>query len=228
MTQRWKKDPKLHSCPVEVTEDGQVKKKMLYDDLYIKEFLDSDPIRDWESIERCIELWNFCMDEIEADTDPFKVLDCGTKDGQFPEWLLKEEGVKEAVGIEIADSYVTYAINRGRPVEKGDVCNLQFPDNEFDVVFSHHLLGLVEDYFKAMAEMFRVIKPGGYFITLNDVPGNPRKHYSFVEDIKVINGFLERPELNPHNMIYYGPSQRYTGKANNELIIFMQKLEQKK
>lgn len=224
MTQKWKTDPSLYDCPTK-SVDGYTKKDMPYIEDYVREFLDSDPIRDWESIDRCIELWNFCMDEVEADTDDYNVLDCGTKDGQFPEWLLKEEGVKDAIGIEIADSYVSYAQLKGRPVIKGDVCDIQFPDETFDAVFSHHLLGLVPDYFGAMAEMFRVLKPGGYFITLNDVPGNPRKHYSYVEDKKTINEFLDRPELNPHDVVYYGSSAVYRDVKNKELVIFLKKLE---
>jgi len=219
MTQRWKQDPKLHSCPVQKA-DGQVKKKMDYNEVYIKEFLDSDPIRDWESIEGCIKLWNFCMDMID-DKEPvgdWKVLDCGTKDGQFVEYLTGK--VKDVVGIEISQPYIEYAQGKGRPVVYGDVCNLEYENNIFDFVSSHHLLGLTSNYYKGLCEMFRVTKPGGYMVTLDNIPGNPRKHFSYIEDRNIISNWLERKRLKPHKMLYYD----YWNKTK-ELVILMEKLE---
>jgi ubiquinone/menaquinone biosynthesis C-methylase UbiE len=43
-----------------------------------------------------------------------------------------------------------------------DVTSLQFPDGTFDAVVCNHVLEHVEDDRKALAEMYRVLKPGGW------------------------------------------------------------------
>jgi SAM-dependent methyltransferase len=174
--QKWKSDKELYDAP---REDD--KKTLDYYGTYVKEFLDADPIRDWESIARCIKLWDFFIDLPDVKL-PKKcsVLDCGTKDGQFPEYLVGKG--YDTLGIEISKPYVEYAQGRGRPVEYGDVCNLELiTDRSYNVAFAHHLLGLVPDYSTAYAEMIRVVKAGGYIVTLDNIPGNPRKHYQIVE-----------------------------------------------
>lgn len=46
---------------------------------------------------------------------------------------------------------------------KGDIEEMPFSDNQFDVIVSNCVLNLVPDKHKAFAEMFRVLKPGGHF-----------------------------------------------------------------
>lgn len=188
--QKWKSDKKLYDAP---REDG--KKSLDYYSTYIKEFLDADPLRDWESIDRCKILWNFFVELAEVKL-PKKclVLDCGTKDGQFPQYLIGEG--YEALGIEISKPYVKYAQDRGRPVEYGDVCNLEdIPDRTYNVAFAHHLLGLVPDYEKAYVEMMRVVKAGGYVVTLDNIPGNPRKHFQIVESKEQLHEIIKDAKL---------------------------------
>ena len=196
MTQRWKTDPTLHSCPTEQVGD-QTKKQMDYG-LYTEEFLNSDPIRDWESIERCQWVFDWSLHSISAYEEQFhlipiyqkmRILDCGTKDGQFPAWLREEE-YEQSMGIEISGPYVDYAKGLGRPVAYGDVCNMDISwSDNFDYVFSHHLHGLTPDYLKALEEMYRVTSK--YMITLNDVPGNKLKHYSYIDSEDIFLKFVE-------------------------------------
>lgn len=47
---------------------------------------------------------------------------------------------------------------------KADICNLPFEDNSYDVIFCNHVLEHIEDDQKAMLELFRVLKPGGFGI----------------------------------------------------------------
>lgn len=178
--QKWKKDPKLHSCK---REEG--KKKLDYYGTYVDEFLNADELRDWESFERCKKLWMFCDKHVGGFKEQCRVLDCGTKDGQFPEWLVQQG--YDALGIDISKPYIEYALSKDRPVMDVDVCNMHFYDNIFDIVFSHHLLGLTSDYRIAIREMFRVTSPNGYFISLNDCPGNQKKHFHYIsssDDLK--------------------------------------------
>ena len=45
---------------------------------------------------------------------------------------------------------------------KADICNLPFDDNSYDVILCNHVLEHIPDDTKAMQELYRVLKPGGY------------------------------------------------------------------
>ncbi|MEP3839039.1 MAG: methyltransferase domain-containing protein [Algibacter sp.] len=47
---------------------------------------------------------------------------------------------------------------------KADICNLPFEDNSYDIILCNHVLEHIPDDNKAMQELFRVMKPGGYGI----------------------------------------------------------------
>lgn len=58
--------------------------------------------------------------------------------------------------------------------EHFDICAIPYPDDTFDVILCSHVLEHVPDDRKAMSELFRVMKPGGW--GLIDAPhkmGNP-------------------------------------------------------
>ncbi|RAJ14627.1 class I SAM-dependent methyltransferase [Olleya aquimaris] len=45
---------------------------------------------------------------------------------------------------------------------KADICNLPFEDNSYDIILCNHVLEHIPDDTKAMQELFRVMKPGGF------------------------------------------------------------------
>ncbi len=47
---------------------------------------------------------------------------------------------------------------------KADICDLPFNDNTYDVVFCNHVLEHISDDKKAMQELYRVLKKGGFGI----------------------------------------------------------------
>ncbi len=47
---------------------------------------------------------------------------------------------------------------------KADICNLPFEDNSYDVILCNHVLEHIPDDTKAMQELYRVMKSGGYGI----------------------------------------------------------------
>lgn len=47
---------------------------------------------------------------------------------------------------------------------KADICNLPFKDNSYDIVFCNHVLEHIPNDTKAMQELYRVMKPGGWGI----------------------------------------------------------------
>ena len=214
---RWKNMREITECP-RIENGGQSNKQLDYR-IYSNLVLDQDPLRDWESITRCKELWQWGLRKARLNHThalEMSVLDCGAKDGQFPEWLSPM--VKESLGIEISDPYVQYCQEKNRPVIKGDVCNM--PEewtNKWDFVFSHHLLGLVPDYWKGLTEMFRATKK--YMLTLNSCPGNPKKHYSLIEDESIFQKFYEAHDC---EVIFNG---RWNDNFPDEWALFVKKWE---
>lgn len=220
MPQKWKTDEKLYGAPTEVN-GSQVNKKLDYSTVYRKEFLDCDPLRDWESISRCIWLWSWAIDVLQQKSETiipvhdWYVLDCGTKDCQFPEYLVERS--VNALGVEYSKEYVDYASEKGRPIILGNVCDLEFEDNTYDMVFSHHLHGLTPDYLKALQEMYRVSKK--YMIALNQVPGNPRKHYSYIDSSGIFYEFMYSIE-GEFEVLY---NDYLDTGISNEWVIFLEK-----
>lgn len=47
---------------------------------------------------------------------------------------------------------------------KADICNLPFDDNSYDIILCNHVLEHIPDDTKAIQELYRVMKPGGYGI----------------------------------------------------------------
>lgn len=60
--------------------------------------------------------------------------------------------------------YITCDLDSPIADVKADIQNLPFEDNSFDVIFCNHVLEHVEDDKKALSELFRVMKPGGWGI----------------------------------------------------------------
>lgn len=63
---------------------------------------------------------------------------------------------------------------------KADICNLPFEDNKFDVVFCNHVLEHIPDDNKAMQELFRVMKKGGFGIF--QIPQDLSRVQTFEDD----------------------------------------------
>lgn len=65
---------------------------------------------------------------------------------------------------------------------KADICDLPFEDNSYDVIFCNHVLEHIIDDAKAMSELYRVLKPGGWGIF--QIPQNVNKTNTY-EDFSI-------------------------------------------
>ena len=63
---------------------------------------------------------------------------------------------------------------------KADICNLPFQDNEFDVILCNHVLEHIPDDTKAMQELYRVLKVGGYGVF--QIPQDLKRDRTFEDD----------------------------------------------
>ena len=96
------------------------------------------------------------------------LLDCGCGPGTITTGFAPATAPGQVIGIDVAESQVEAAREKAAKLgvanvsfECGDVYNLPFDDGRFDAVFSHAMLEHLRDPLKALAEMRRVLKPGG-------------------------------------------------------------------
>ena len=61
-------------------------------------------------------------------------------------------------------NYTTTDLNSPLADVKADICNLPFEDNQFDVILCNHVLEHIPHDYKAMQELYRVMKSGGWGI----------------------------------------------------------------
>lgn len=105
------------------------------------------------SLERHRLLWLF----LESDTDFFK----------SPQKVLHfapEQAFYKRFRKMPHLDYVTTDLNSPLADVKADICDLPFGDNEFDVILCNHVLEHIPDDFKAMQELYRILKPGGWAV----------------------------------------------------------------
>lgn len=92
-----------------------------------------------------------------------RFLDCGCGSGAYVAALMQQFGL-DAHGVEFDERKVEAAqeneILRGR-ISKGDIEALNSPDGAWDCVMLNEVLEHVPDDRKALAEVCRVLKPGG-------------------------------------------------------------------
>jgi SAM-dependent methyltransferase len=93
-------------------------------------------------------------------TDALKVLHFA------PEKCLHEKiSQNKKLEYETADLLIQFIdIIEVKPKHQMSITDIKFPDNHFDIILCNHVLEHVPDDKKAMTELLRVLKPGGFGI----------------------------------------------------------------
>jgi SAM-dependent methyltransferase len=76
--------------------------------------------------------------------------------------------------------YITSDLESPIADVKADICDLPFKDDEFDVVFCNHVLEHITDDYKAMQELYRVLKTGGFGVF--QIPQDLNRATTFEDD----------------------------------------------
>lgn len=103
----------------------------------------------------------FALQKIGLSKDKI-ILDVGCGTGAIIKKLV-DAGYK-ARGVDNSEEALKYCRQKGLEVIQGGADQLPFADNYFDAAISSDMLEHLKDDRKAIAEIGRVIKPGGYFI----------------------------------------------------------------
>jgi 2-polyprenyl-3-methyl-5-hydroxy-6-metoxy-1,4-benzoquinol methylase len=99
------------------------------------------------------------VDVIIPHTRQGTLLDVGCGDGQRAAWY-QQRGF-QSYGVDVSEAAVEKARERGLPVRCGSLAEANYPDRFFDVVILVHVLEHTHSPCKALAECFRILKPGG-------------------------------------------------------------------
>ena len=136
------------------------------------------------------------------------ILDCGCGPGSITLGLAEIVSPGRAVGVDLEPRMIERA--KGIASESGvanvefqvaDIYDLPFPDDEFDAVFSSSVTEHLSDPVRALAEVRRVVRPGG-------IAGIVRTEWSFpliVPESEAVSRFFE---------LFEGGFNRYGGSLN--------------
>lgn len=114
---------------------------------------------------------------LRPDGSPGRFLDVGCSYGYFLSYL-KSSTNWDVEGCEPSHDMAGQAIQRGLDVKATTLVDAGYPSDSFDLVYMSHVLEHVPDLKATVDEVFRILRPGGIFITENpDFDAPIRKHF---------------------------------------------------
>lgn len=135
-------------------------------------------------------------------SDSDRVLDVGCGTGSLVFALSEIANVAEVAGIDLVEPYVAFArtqnTNPRITFRQADACALPFGDSSFDRAFSMLVLQFVPNGSRAVAEMRRVVRPGGTVTAAvwDNYSGLP--HFRMLVDTAAfLDPSIERPLFRP-------------------------------
>ena len=109
--------------------------------------------------------------EALAEAEPRRVLEVGPGKGELAERIVRELGA-EVAAVDQSARMVELTRERGIDVRIGDVQELPFADGEFDAAVAAWMLYHVPDVPRGLAELARVLKPGGRLVAVTNSAAN--------------------------------------------------------
>jgi SAM-dependent methyltransferase len=123
------------------------------------------------SLERHRLLWLYLKDEMNIFNSKIKLLNIA------PDYATQNK-LKKLVNI----NYTSVDLDSHLAMQKADLTNLPFEENMFNAIICYHVLEHIEDDSKAMSEILRVLRPGGWAILQSPIDTNREKTF---EDFKI-------------------------------------------
>ena len=144
--------------------------------------------RSTERLETRISVWRPGPDGVSAqdvavaalaEVHPARLLEVGCGTGAFAQRCAEELGC-EVVALDASPEMVRTTAGRGIDARVGDVRELPFADGSFDCAVAAWMLYHVADIDRALAELARVLRPGGRLVAMTNGAGHTRELYEAV------------------------------------------------
>lgn len=136
-------------------------------------------------------------------------ISCGTGYGSK---ILHDGGASKVFGVDISSEAINFALSKykgdGLDFRVGDILNIDFPDNYFDIAVCFETIEHVKNQEKALSELLRVLKPDGLLV----ISSPNRKLTSSGKS-------LEDPPNNPYHFIEYSTEEFISTLRNNVEIL---------
>lgn len=114
----------------------------------------------------CIQLYHHVGTQV--DLQEKEVLEVSSGHGGGASYLSRTQKPRRYTGLDLNASGVAFCTRRhrveGLEFVQGDAENLSFPDASFDVVINVEASHCYPDFPKFLAEVERVLRPGGHFL----------------------------------------------------------------
>ena len=104
--------------------------------------------------------------EFFGDLQGRKVLDVGCGKGRFARIVKERNPEAEVWGLDISEEMLRY-VPEGIATRAGSMTELPFGDAEFDAAYATESLEHAVEIDKAVAELCRVVKPGGRIVVID-------------------------------------------------------------
>jgi len=118
------------------------------------------------SLERQRLLWLYLKNKLLIEKQNISLLNIA------PDYAIQTK-FKQLKNI----NYLSIDLNSNLAMEKQDLTNLKFNDNAFDAILCYHVLEHIVDDKKALEELFRVLKSGGWAIIQTPFEKDRNKTY---------------------------------------------------
>jgi SAM-dependent methyltransferase len=142
-------------------------------------------------------------------TSEARILDIGTSTGTNLR-LLRELGYRRVTGLDVSAEAIRYCEEKGLgPVRQGDIGALPFAADSFDLILATDIIEHVDDDRQALAEIARVLAPGGAVLItvptfpalwgLQDRVARHKRRYR----LRPLTGLIERSGLLLQRRYYF-------------------------
>ena len=134
----------------------------------------------------------FAFDAV-AQVRPSRVLEVGGGEGELAERVQNELGAL-VIGVDQSERMVELQRSKGIDARVGDVQNLPFGDGEFDVALAAWMLYHVPDLDHALAELARVLRPGGRLVAVTNAEDHLQELWELARRATTLRRFTFRSE----------------------------------
>jgi ubiquinone/menaquinone biosynthesis C-methylase UbiE len=138
--------------------------------------------------------------EAVAEVNPQKVLEVGGGEGELADRIQSELGA-EVTAVDQSERMVEIQRSKGIDARVGDVQELPFADGDFDVVLAAWMLYHVPDLDRGLAEIARVLKPGGRLVAVTNAVDHLQELWDLARRATSLRKFTFRSENGEESLL---------------------------